>query len=231
MRETARWQDKVELTLDNRQLYFLFFGTAVAACLVFTVGVLVGKRLEAGARPIAAQGDHLAALDQLDATGLGKSMVPSEAPAPAKAAPKDDGALTFHRTLVDPKAKGAADPLAEGRAKPAKPAAANANARDRRPPAAQAARAEAAADDDERGERDRYIVQLKSLPTQSEAEALVRKLSASGYRPYLVSSTVAGRGVTYRVRLGEFPSRRAAESAKAQFESRESTVAYVTRLK
>jgi DedD protein len=228
MRETARWQDKVELQLDNRQLYFLFFGTAVAACLVFTVGVLVGKRLEAGSRPAAAQGDHLAALDQLDATGLGKSMVPSE-PTPAAAA-KEDGVLTFHRALVDPKAKGAADPLE--RARPAKAAgAAPAAARDRRPPAAQAARAEAAADDDERAERDRYIVQLKSLPTQGEAEALVRKLSASGYRPYLVSSNVAGKGVTFRVRLGEFPSRRAAESAKAQFESREQTVAYVTKLK
>jgi cell division septation protein DedD len=226
MRETARWQDKVEVQLDNRQLYFLFFGTAVAACLVFTVGVLVGKRLEAGARPAVAAGDHLAALDQLDSTGLGKAMVRSEAPAAAAPAKPDEGALTFHKTLVDPKGRAAADPLSERpRAGRASVAAA---ARDRRAPAA---RAEAADDDTERAERDRYIVQLKAVPSQGEAEALVRKLSASGYRPYLVSSNAAGKGVTYRVRLGEFPSKRAAETAKAEFESRQKTVAYVTRLK
>ena len=225
MRETARWHDKVDVQLDNRQLYFLFFGTAVAACLVFTVGVLVGKRLEVGARPAAAGGDHLAALDQLDATGLGKAMVRSDATLAAGPARPDEGALTFHKTLADPKGKAAADPLSE-RARPNK--AAGAAQRERRAPAA---RAEATADDEERAERDRYIVQLKSVPSQGEAEALVRKLSASGYRPYLVSSNAAGKGVTYRVRLGEFPSKRAAETAKAEFESRQKTVAYVTRVK
>ncbi|MBI5481304.1 MAG: SPOR domain-containing protein [Deltaproteobacteria bacterium] len=227
MREAARWQDKVEVQLDNRQLYFLFFGTAVAACLVFTVGVLVGKRLEAGARPAAAQGDHLAALDQLDATGLGKAMAVRAETPPAAAGQADEGGLTFHRTLVDPKGKAAADPLSE-RGKPGKVAAGAAAQRDRRAPGA---RAEAVADDEERALRDRYIVQLKAVPSQAEAEALVRKLSATGHRPYLVSSTVAGKGVTYRVRLGEFPSRRAAETAKAEFESRERTVAYVTKVK
>jgi len=227
MRETARWQDKVEVQLDNRQLYFLFFGTAVAACLVFTVGVLVGKRLEAGARPAASQGDPLAALDQLDATGLGKAVVRAEVPSPQATPASDEGNLTFHRALVDPRGKHAADPLSD-RGKPGKAAVAVVAARDRRPPAA---RPEAAADDEERVANDRYIVQLKSVPSQGEAEALVRKLSASGYRPYLVSSNVAGKGLTYRVRLGEFPTKRAAETAKAEFEARQRAVAYVAKVK
>src|SRR5438094_7290323 len=67
MRDLDRWKDKVEISLDGRQIFFLFFGSAVAACLIFVVGVLIGKRLEARAlamQPPAVE-DPLAALDQL----------------------------------------------------------------------------------------------------------------------------------------------------------------------
>jgi DedD protein len=76
VRDLDRWKDKVELSLDGRQIFFLFFGSAVAACLIFVVGVLIGKRLEARAlamEPPPVE-DPLAALDQLgdadDAAGL-----------------------------------------------------------------------------------------------------------------------------------------------------------------
>ena len=35
MRDLDRWKDKVEISLDGRQIFFLFFGSAVAACLIF----------------------------------------------------------------------------------------------------------------------------------------------------------------------------------------------------
>ncbi|HEY3352949.1 MAG TPA: SPOR domain-containing protein [Polyangia bacterium] len=234
MREVGRWQDKVELSLDNRQIYFLFFGTAVAACLVFTVGVLVGKRLESGTRPAAAASDPLAALDRLGGAG------------------PEDG-LTFHKQLADGRGGSAPDPLAErprpdrrsrdaarapqpapraveaapavqGRAAPG-PAAPG---RDRRQPARAAADEGDAAEPPARPER--YVVQLAPVQAQGDAEALVRKLTASGYRPYLISSNSA-KGVTYRVRLGEFQSKRAAETAKADFEQRQRAVAFVSKVK
>jgi cell division septation protein DedD len=236
MREVGRWQDKVELSLDNRQIYFLFFGTAVAACLVFTVGVLVGKRLESGPRPAAAASDPLAALDRLGG-GAGEE------------------GLTFHKTLSDARGAAAPDPLAEkpraerrgrevaraaapqpGRAVEVAPPAqgrpsplAAAGGRDRRPAARAAAEA-----DEERPERadppDRYVVQLAPVQAQRDAEAMARKLTAAGYRPYVVTSN-GSKGTTWRVRLGEFASKRAAENAKSDYEQRGRGVAFVAKMK
>src|SRR5215468_941450 len=86
MRDLERWKDKVELSLDGRQIFFLFFGAAVAACMLFVLGVLVGKRIEARAlmlQPPPLE-DPLAALDQIG---------------------DDDEGLTFHRALTPERAK------------------------------------------------------------------------------------------------------------------------------
>src|SRR5947208_15124320 len=105
MRDLERWKDKVELSLDGRQIFFLFFGSAVAACVLFVAGVLTGKRIEQ--RALAAQApaveDPLAALDQLGA------------------ADADDG-LTFHQALA-PSAEHRARRAGEPRPPVAPPAA------------------------------------------------------------------------------------------------------------
>src|SRR5262245_22732315 len=87
MRDLDRWKDKVEISLDGRQIFFLFFGSAVAACLIFVVGVLIGKRIEARALALqpAPIEDPLAALDQL-----------------GDADEADEG-LTFHKALAGAK--------------------------------------------------------------------------------------------------------------------------------
>ncbi len=45
-RNVERWREKIEVKLDNRQVFFLFFGSAVVACMLFVLGVMVGKRIE-----------------------------------------------------------------------------------------------------------------------------------------------------------------------------------------
>jgi len=72
-REPDLYKDKVEVSLDGRQIFYLFFGGAVVVGVVFVLGVLVGRRVEARghidrARTHAAA-DPLAALDRLEGNG------------------------------------------------------------------------------------------------------------------------------------------------------------------
>lgn len=41
------YQEKLEVTLDGRQLFYLFFGGSLVAAFVFVLGVTVGRRVEA----------------------------------------------------------------------------------------------------------------------------------------------------------------------------------------
>src|SRR5687767_15951623 len=72
LRDVERWKDKIEVRLDNRQVFFLFFGSALVACLLFVLGVIVGKRLESRGKAVAPEiEDPLALLDKVAATPRG----------------------------------------------------------------------------------------------------------------------------------------------------------------
>src|SRR2546423_7395585 len=72
LRDVERWKDKIEVRLDNRQVFFLFFGSALVACLLFILGVIVGKRLESRGKAQAPEiEDPLALLDKVAATPAG----------------------------------------------------------------------------------------------------------------------------------------------------------------
>ncbi len=65
--DTDLFKDKIEVSLDGRQIFYLFFGGAVIATLVFVLGVMVGRRVEARALVEAGSPttDPLAALDRM----------------------------------------------------------------------------------------------------------------------------------------------------------------------
>jgi len=69
-REAELFKDKIEVSLDGRQIFYLFFGGAVIVGLVFVLGVMVGRRVEARGHVdrarVAATVDPLAALDRLE---------------------------------------------------------------------------------------------------------------------------------------------------------------------
>src|SRR3954465_8595777 len=94
LRDVERWKDKIEVRLDNRQVFVLFFGSALVACLLFVLGVIVGKRLESRGRAEAPEiEDPLPLLDRVSNAPLAQA----------------DESLTFPKALLGgPKAKAEA---------------------------------------------------------------------------------------------------------------------------
>jgi DedD protein len=135
LRDVDRWKDKIEVRLDNRQVAFLFFGSALVACMLFILGVIVGKRLESRGRALAPEiEDPLALLDRVAATTPPPEPAPVEAapaPAPGKAARaiKREPPVAVAPAIVEdepvepprPAEKPVAKPPEKAAAKPAEP--------------------------------------------------------------------------------------------------------------
>jgi cell division septation protein DedD len=104
------YKDKIEVSLDGRQIFYLFFGGAVIVGLVFVLGVMVGRRVEARGHVERAQTqaavDPLAALDRLEG-GAGLSFQGSlrGADAPASDVDKTIGELARQREAARPNKK------------------------------------------------------------------------------------------------------------------------------
>jgi cell division septation protein DedD len=75
-----------------------------------------------------------------------------------------------------------------------------------------------------------FTLQLSAFPERGDAEEFSRKIQAAGYRPFVVQSEIPGKGIFYRVRVGDYATRQAAIDAKTEFERKQRLIAYVARL-
>jgi septal ring-binding cell division protein DamX len=149
LRDIERWRDKIEVRLDNRQVFFLFFGSALVACMLFVLGVIVGKRLESRGRAVSPEiEDPLALLDKVATTprtpqtgvtfpqalfGNGKTagadkhgkknLLPAPAAMPAPVAPEKPEPSKAVAVLETPKPAPAAKPVVAAAAAEDKPVA------------------------------------------------------------------------------------------------------------
>jgi DedD protein len=222
-----RWREKIEVKLDNRQVFFLFFGSAVVACMLFVLGVMVGKRIESrGQADAPVLQDPLAALDR------------AHQPPPGVAAP--DPQLTFPSTLglggapkmkgtgaralsslprVLPKAaptpKVATAPKPSAVAKPMIPAP--------KPIAAAKPAPALAPPVDPAKAKGKYTLQLSTFTTPADADAYVQKYPGA----FVIAADVPGKGMVYRVRLGNYGSYKDAVAAKDSFEKQHSMIALI----
>lgn len=299
MRDLERWKDKVEFSLDGRQLFYLFFGGAVVASLIFVLGVFIGKRLEARALAMSppVSDDPLAALDQLNESDEGDNLTfhraltrevvppPHAAEAPSKAVaapvetpPKPAVSPAAHLPVaptaphtVPPAAQTATAPRALGgsllasAATPPHSLTANSESPSNAPARALAATpvatnpvatagtlvhsktaatnpgpplphlpAEVATANGANKHADplntHYTLQLSAFPEKGQAEQFVKRIQGAGYKPFIVMTEIPGRGIFYRVRIGDFTNHKAAVDAKSAFEHKQHLIAYVAKL-
>jgi cell division protein FtsN len=302
LRDVQRWRDKIEVRLDNRQVFFLFFGSALVACLLFVLGVVVGKRLESRGRAVAPEvEDPLALLDKVATTprptqasavtfpqtlfggknvqngakrtdlklvepklaepsrnesGKGaeggqpsaKSSEPSQTASatPEKASTKPANGKSL--ALLDSKpatpAKSAEAKVTPGAgnamaastpsrapapgkaavvAVPAAPPAETASAPSKNAPVPVIG---AAATDSAKG-KVHFTLQLSSFQDRAEAEAFAAKFGSE--KTYLVVSDLPGKGIWYRVRVGDFATAKDAIAGKLAFEKKHGVIAYVAQ--
>jgi hypothetical protein len=107
-REHELYKDKIEVSLDGRQIFYLFFGGAVIVGMVFVLGVMVGRRVEARGHVerahVEAAIDPLAALDRLEG-GAGLSFQGSLRGAEPAAPPPVEKKIEEIAKAKEPEAK------------------------------------------------------------------------------------------------------------------------------
>jgi cell division septation protein DedD len=242
MREMHKWKDKVELSLDNRQIFFLFFGLSVVGCFVFALGVMVGRRVSFDpAGEVAALSENSLSLLE----GEGEAEQATE--------------LSFKDGLKEPAIDGVpptrdpnAPPLPELPEDEAEPegedevlasASASAKKTDKHDDAAVEKESEngkekakapapkkaAAAPDPSAPISQKYTLQMKAFGKQEEAESFAAKLKENGHDARVESHEVKGR-LWHRVRVGTYDNWADGLAAKENFESSEKIIAYVVRL-
>jgi DedD protein len=71
----------------------------------------------------------------------------------------------------------------------------------------------------------RYALQLGAFPDRAQADAFAKRFGAAS--PFVISAEVPGKGLWYRVRVGDYGSQKEAVAAKSDFEKEYNSIAYV----
>ncbi|HLT34990.1 MAG TPA: SPOR domain-containing protein [Enhygromyxa sp.] len=243
MREMHKWKDKVELSLDNRQIFFLFFGLSVIGCFVFALGIMTGRRLQwEPGQQAAALGDD-SSLALLDATeqpderfafrqGLAESdaeaLPPTRDP---ELPPRDEKEVRAERAAALVEAEQVEQreaQVAEVEAKIAEQQKTLAQATPEAGAAKPEPKPESAESAEAKGPR-RFTLQMKAFSREEDANKLADKLRHNGHEVRVESHEVRGR-TWHRVRLGAFDDWDEALAAKQAFEKAEHVIAYVVSL-
>ena len=231
MRDVERLREKIEFSLDDRQVWALGLSAVLLLAGVFTLGLLVGRRT--APPPQQASGD-LAALDSDGAKEKpGPPLVVPSKPSPPLAAEPpapEIGSQASNAGAQPARAEAAPEKhdATQGRApeKHAEPAHAPTVVPPPRPatsvsaPPAPAKVASAAtivltpppADPGE------FTVQIGSSQERAEAQRMENKARAAGLKPYVVEADLGARGTWYRVRVGAFRDKEAASRYRKDVE-------------
>ncbi len=224
MREMHKWKDKVEVSLDNRQIFFLFFGLSVVGCFVFALGVMVGRRVDwnAEGQVAALAGDSLAVLDD--------SAAPSPDGAPAFTFAdglKQSATLGVPQTRTQQEAEADASEAgtaADASSKPSAEATLVASSPATKPKLPQGRKTSV---DPTRSGRT-FTLQMKAFSREDEATVFADRLRRNGHDVRIEATEVRGR-LWHRVRMGSFKQWDKALAAKTDFEKSEHIIAYVVR--
>jgi DedD protein len=257
VRDQDKLREKIELSLDNRQVVSLVIGSLVVLGVVFVLGVMVGKGLAPAGK--GAPQDLLGTLDRAGVPDAGPQLAltfqkeltqpaPPVPPPPldahaAKPVEKQAPKVDVHPPASKPEPANPVETVASAE-EPRKPLVPREQKDEPRSTPAPVAPAmdrklsdafSAAKKDAPKKEapapaapRDGFTVQVAASQSKDEAEGVLQKLRGSGLRPYVMDVELPGKGHWYRVRLGSFKGRDDAEKYARDLKRETGLTAFVT---
>ena len=207
MRDVERLREKIEISLEDRQVWALGLSGLLLLGGVFTIGVLVGRKSAPAMQ--AAQGD-LAGLDAAAEKPATVVPVRPQPPPPRVEAPVQ-AVEVKHALLAAPPADPApAHAAAEPRPAAVVPAPRPATvvpAPQRPVQVASATAVTLTAAPRDAGE---FTVQIGASQDRAEALHMENQARSAGLKPYSVEANLGAKGTWYRVRVGAFHDKDAA---------------------
>ena len=237
-----------EIQLNGKQLVFMFMTATVAAVVIFLCGVMVGRgvnttRASAAAavttEPIVdptstaqalprttsdtSTGEPVSNQEDLKELTYAKRLeAPEPPPEPAvePVTPAPVAAVAEPKPQTPPQVAKAANP------KPAAPKAADTKAAE--PKAAESKGTDPKAADLGEPKGSGFVVQVASLRSRDEADAIARRLSSKGFPSFVTTPGSSGPKV-FRVRVGKYGDRSEAETVARRLEKEEQFKPWITR--
>jgi cell division septation protein DedD len=212
-----------EIQLNGKQLVFMFMTATVAAVVIFLCGVMVGRGVNTTrASAVAA----VAAEPTIDPTLPAQPPQSSSSDAASSAAPvssqEDLKELTYAKRLEAPEPPP--EPAVEPVAPTPVPAIAEQPKVEKTAPAAATTKALDAGEPKGTG----FVVQVASLRSRGEADAIAKRLSSKGFPSFVTTPGSSGPKV-FRVRVGKYADRQEAETVARKLEKEEQFKPWITR--
>jgi DedD protein len=201
MRNAERLREKMEVSLEGKQVTALALSALVLLAGAFAVGLLLGRKLSAAA-PHEAAGDPAS----LDAEARKEKTAPTPvAVAPSHPAPPpavEQAAVGEPprppAVIPPPRPPTVVQPAPQRPAQVAPPA-----------PVALAPRPR---------DLGLFTVQVGASQDRNEAQRIESKARAAGLKPYVIEANLGAKGTWYRVRVGAFKDKDAASQFRQDVE-------------
>lgn len=208
------YEDKITeqspIILESRQVFWIFVVAVVVVSLIFGLGVVVGQRM-------VKLMDPPPPIDPIELLGQLEPSAPS--------AVEIDQSLTFAQTLTTPPNK----PVTAGLSETNQTATQASVATDPQISGSSKSVVQKTPAPDLPIKPGTFALQLSSFQNKIEADTFAEKLRKDGLRPQITSAEVAGKGLWYRVRVGQYGSWDQALKAKIKIERDHSIIAYIAK--
>ncbi len=206
-----------EIQLNGKQLVFVFMAVTVIAVVIFLCGVLVGR----GVRAARGYSDLETASEVTAAPAETPPPATTASPAGNAPAPSAQENLSYYERL------DAEQPPPESVKEPAEEGAAPAQQAQNAAPEKISPAAAPAADSPTEPAGNGWSVQVAAVKDRPEADDMVKRLAAKGYKAYVMTS--ASSAAVFRVRIGKFENRREAEAVANRLQKEEQFKPWIVR--